>query len=277
VATPTTTGTFSGNLDASAAVAPVAPATLPSGNLATATTNTQKSSIVGYDKLGNAVTYDVYFTKTAAANSTTTPATSGTWEVAVFRAADAATGGTSSFPYTSAAVATSTLTFSSTGALLTGGAFTITDPTTGGSIAMDMTSLQQLGTTFSGTGEMNGQAASKVTGVTVNSSGLVSANYANSTSKILYQVPLATVSSPDKLTLESGNVYTANGESGVTVTGWANSAGLGSIVSNSLEKSNVDLANQLTDMIEAQKSYTANSKVFQTGSELMDVLDQLVR
>ena len=43
------------------------------------------------------------------------------------------------------------------------------------------------------------------------------------------------------------------------------------------EESNADIAQELTDMIEAQRSYTANSKVFQTGSELMDVLVNLKR
>ena len=52
---------------------------------------------------------------------------------------------------------------------------------------------------------------------------------------------------------------------------------IGSVVSGALESSNVDIAEELTNMIAAQRSYTANSKVFQTGSELMDVLVNLKR
>ena len=48
-------------------------------------------------------------------------------------------------------------------------------------------------------------------------------------------------------------------------------------MSGALENSNVDIAQELTSMIEAQRSYTANSKVFQTGSELMDILVNLKR
>jgi flagellar hook protein FlgE len=44
-----------------------------------------------------------------------------------------------------------------------------------------------------------------------------------------------------------------------------------------LEQSTVDLATELTTMIAAQRSYTANSKVFQTGAELIDVLVNLRR
>jgi flagellar hook protein FlgE len=52
---------------------------------------------------------------------------------------------------------------------------------------------------------------------------------------------------------------------------------MGSIVSNALEQSTVDLAAELTTMIEAQRSYQANSKIVQTGAELMDVLVNLQR
>ena len=44
-----------------------------------------------------------------------------------------------------------------------------------------------------------------------------------------------------------------------------------------LEQSTTDIASEFTDMIDAQRSYTANSKVFQTGAELMDVLVNLKR
>ena len=59
--------------------------------------------------------------------------------------------------------------------------------------------------------------------------------------------------------------------------GYAGSVGYGDILSGALEDSNVDIAEELTTMIESQRSYTANSKVFQTGSELLDVLVNLKR
>jgi len=85
------------------------------------------------------------------------------------------------------------------------------------------------------------------------------------------------VASPDLLTPLNGNVYSANGESGVTVTGFPQTNGFGIINDGSLEGSNVDLAEELTTMVEAQRSYTANSKVFQTGSDILDVLVNLKR
>jgi len=277
-----TSGSFTGNLNSNATVVvPSSTETLPSANLATTTTNTQKSSVVAYDKLGNTVMYDIYYTKTQAADSTATPPTTDQWEVSVYRNADANTSGSgSSFPYSSGPVnvpSPTTLTFDSSGNLTSGGTFTITDAKTGGSIAMDLSGMTQKASDFASTGSTNGQVASPVTGVTIDKNGVVYAKYEKGDPKPIYQIPLATVASPDKLTLLSGNVYQANADSGVTVTSFANSNGLGYIQSNSLEASNVDLAGQLTDMIQAQKSYTANSKVFQTGSDLLDVLVNLQR
>ncbi len=279
-----TTGTFTGNLNSNANVAT---GNLPSSNTAPITADTKQMSMVGYDKLGNTVQYDFYFTKTAAgtpasAGPPPVAATSGTWEVAVYRHDDAATGGTSSFPYTPAATAlvgSTTLTFDANGKMASSstGAMTITDPVTGGSIAMDLSGFTQLASEFAGSGTPNGQAASPVDSVSIDKDGTVYAKYKDGTSKPLYRVPLATVASPDNMTLMSGNVYSANGQSGVTVTGFPQTNGFGSIQSGALESSNVDLAGELTEMIESQRSYTANSKVFQTGADIMDVLVNLKR
>ncbi|ABC89495.1 flagellar hook protein FlgE [Rhizobium esperanzae] len=275
-----TSGVFKGNLDSGANIAPVAPATLPSANAATTTADTKKFSMVAYDHLGNKVMYDFYFTKTSVVTPPPATGTASTWEVAVFRNADAATGGTTSFPYTGGAgavVASGNLTFDRNGKMLTGGALPIADTKNALSINMDLSGFTQLGAAFAGTGTPNGQAASPVKDVTIDGDGIVYAKYEDGSTKPLYRIPLANVASPDKLTLMSGNVYSANGQSGVTVTGFPQTNGLGTIKSGALEGSNVDLAGELTEMIEAQRSYTANSKVFQTGSDIMDVLVNLKR
>ncbi|TAU82143.1 flagellar hook protein FlgE [Rhizobium leguminosarum] len=276
-----TSGVFKGNLDSGANIAPVAPATLPSANAATTTADTKKFSMVAYDTLGNKVMYDFYFTKTsvAATPPPAPPAVNSSWEVAIFRNANAATGGTTSFPYSAGgAVGTTTLDFDANGKITNStGSVNIADTVTGQTINMDLSGFTQLGAAFAGTGTPNGQAASPVKDVTIDGDGIVYAKYEDGTNKPLYRIPLANVASPDKLTLQSGNVYSANGQSGVTVTGFPQTNGLGTIKSGALEGSNVDLAGELTEMIESQRSYTANSKVFQTGSDIMDVLVNLKR
>lgn len=277
-AVASTSAYFSGNLDSDAEVVSDTDA-LPSANQASATVteDTKKMSLVAYDSLGSTVQYDYYFTKTGVTTDASGAVTGSTWEVAVYRNADAASGGTTSFPYSSDAVSVATLSFDGDGNLTSATDTDIVDPTTGKTITMDYSDFTQLASDFSATGSADGQAASTVSSVSVGTDGVVSVSYSNGTTKALYQIPLATVASPDNLTLLSGNVYTANAASGVTVTGFAESNGLGSIVSGALESSNVDLAGELTEMIEAQRSYTANSKVFQTGSDIMDVLVNLKR
>ncbi len=148
----------------------------------------------------------------------------------------------------------------------------------GEQITLDITGTTQLAADFMTVdADVNGNGASAVVGYDISDDGNVSLKYADGTLEPRYHIPLADVASPDNLTVLNGNAFSANSSSGVTVMGFANSSGFGSIKSGSLEGSNVDLAGELTEMIESQRSYTANSKVFQTGSDLLDVLVNLGR
>ncbi len=263
-ATPSTLGTFNGNLSAGAS--PVAPGSLPSDNSATST-YTSKSSLVAYDNLGNKVLLDVYFTNTG----------SGAWEVSVFDQSKATPG--TSFPYAGGALGTANLTFDTTTGKLTGTptSVSLTVPN-GASFTLDLSKLTQLGTGFTvSEAVVNGNAPSAIEKVQIGKDGVIYAQYQDGSTKPIYKIPLADVQSPDNLTALPGNVYAQSPDSGAVRIGFANEGRLGSIVSGALENSNVDIAEELTNMIAAQRSYTANSKVFQTGSDLMDVLVNLKR
>ncbi len=264
-ATPSTTGTFVSNLPSNA-TAP-APANLPSLNAPTAESN-GKSSLVVYDNLGGEVVLDVYFTKTGA----------NTWEVAVYNQADAAP--TTSFPYSSGPLSTQSLSFDATTGKLTGAsANNIVIPVPGGgSFDLDLTQTTQLGLDFTVlSAKANGNAPSAVAGVEISSDGTVYAQYENGSYLALYRIPVATVQSPDQLKTLPGNVFSESADSGGIEIGFANEGGRGEMIAGALENSNVDIAEELTNMIESQRSYTANSKVFQTGADLMDVLVNLKR
>ena len=265
-ANPSSIGEFAANLDASEAI--VAPADLPSTNSPTAD-YTHKSSLVVYDNLGKEVLLDFYYTKTAA----------DTWEVAVYDRADATAG--TSFPYSSAALATETLVFdpANNGLLHAASPTDISLTVPGGTgLTIDLANMTQLNYSFTvQNADVNGNAPSAVTGVEIAEDGTIYAQYENGELEPLYRIALATVSSADKLRPLAGNVYSQGVDSGVITTGFAGSGSFGKIISGALESSNVDLAQELTDMIASQRSYTANSKVFQTGSDLMDVLVNLKR
>jgi flagellar hook-associated protein 1 len=184
--------------------------------------------------------------------------------------------GNGGFPYSSGPLATRTLTFDpTTGALSSGSPLSIAVPN-GQTMSLDLGNMTQLAAAFNVTGATaNGNAPSGVSGVSVGANGALTFNYANGTSTTAYDIPLANVASPDNLTSVNGDAFLPNSESGPVYLGTAGGAGFGSIESSSLESSTVDLATELTEMIQAQSAYEANSKVFQTGADILDVLNGL--
>jgi flagellar hook protein FlgE len=262
-AKPSSTGVFTANFPSDAVIVPAA--SLPSTNSATAT-YTAKSSITAYDDLGKAVNLDTYVTKTAGS----------TWEVAVYNQADAAAGG--GFPYSSAALATQTLTFDpTTGKLAAASPTSMSIPVPGGqSVQLDMSQMSQFATAYSvSQASADGNSPSQLDHVEISTDGTLTSVYANGVAVPTFQIPLATVASVDNLTPLSGNVYQASLASGPIQISTPGSGGVGSLESSSLEQSTVDLATELTEMIEAQQGYQANSKVLQTGSDLMSVINNL--
>jgi flagellar hook protein FlgE len=269
-ATPTTSGVFSANLPSTAAIVPAA--STPAGG---GTTYTEKTSLVTYDNLGTPVTLDVYMTNVSTPASAGPPpvAAAYNWEVDVYNAADAAAGG--GFPYSAPALSSQVLNFGSTGQVAGASSATIAIPN-GQSMTLDMSGMTQLATSYAITAATtNGNAPDTLTGVSISTGGVLSFNYSSGTSLPAYDIPLANVASPDNLTSVNGTVFSTNIASGQPQVGAAGTAGFGSIESSSLEGSTVDLATELTAMIQAQSSYEANSKVFQTGANLLDILNKV--
>lgn len=264
-AVPSKIGLFTANLPSNA-TAIAAPATPPSSNLAT-TAYTQKSSLVAHDNLGNEVMLDVYFTKTGT----------NTWQVSVFDHANA--NPTTTFPYTGGALGSQTLTFDGTTGKITGAVDDITFTVPNGQpLTIDLSGMTQLGGDYEVfDSKVDGSAPSGIDKIEISADGTMYAQYENGAIKELYRIPLATVQSPDQLNVESGNVFSQSADSGEVRLGFPNESGFGSVVSGALENSTVDIAEELTNMIESQRSYTANSKVFQTGADLMDILVNLKR
>ncbi len=114
-----------------------------------------------------------------------------------------------------------------------------------------------------------------MSGVAISQNGVLSYQYTNGASSDAFIIPLANVASADNLTSVLGGAYQTNYASGALQLNNATTAGLGAVNSSSLENSTVDLATELTNMIQAQSSYEANSKAFQTGTNIFDVLNNL--
>lgn len=263
-AIPTSTGQLTANLPSN--TTQIAAGSLPAVN-SPASETSARTSIVVFNNLGEQMTLDFHF-----AHTTTT----GEWQVAVFSAADrSASGG---FPYANGPLAQSTLDFDANGQLITAPP-SISIPVPGGAtMSLDLTGTSQLATDFSVLNvNTDGNPPDNAKSFDISDDGTVYAAYPNGTRRPVYVIPLATVPSPDNLTPRTGNVFEPSSRSGDLRVGTPGSGGLGGLVSGSLENSTVDMASELTEMIVAQRNYTANSRVFQTGSELMEVLINLKR
>jgi flagellar hook protein FlgE len=107
----------------------------------------------------------------------------------------------------------------------------------------------------------DGSAPGAFTGISIASTGAVSANYNNGQSVTVAQVPVITFENPDALQRQNGQAFTATQDSGVAIAQSQNQNGAGTLVSSSVEGSNVDIATQLSNLIVAQNAYGANAKV----------------
>ena len=123
-----------------------------------------------------------------------------------------------------------------------------------------------------------------VVSYTIQTNGLISAVLEDGSCAALGQIAMATFKNQEGLTRESGNLFSTSVNSGdpilragVNTTGEDNSLGFGEFVQNYLEMSNVDLAEQFTDMITATRAFQASSKMINTGDEILQDIINLVR
>ncbi|MFN7452711.1 MAG: flagellar hook-basal body complex protein [Alphaproteobacteria bacterium] len=121
----------------------------------------------------------------------------------------------------------------------------------------------------------NGAPVGQLVSVSIDEEGFVIGSYSNGETQELYKLPIADFTNFDGLNPITGNVFSETRESGEANLREAGTNGTGMVVAGALEQSNVDLAEQLTDMIVAQRAYQANTRVISTTDQLLDALNQL--
>jgi|GEM_PF-429169 len=123
----------------------------------------------------------------------------------------------------------------------------------------------------------NGAPVGDLTGVSITEEGYVVASYSNGQTQNIFKIPLASFANPNQLATSSGNVFSQSADSGEVNLQQSGESGVGKIASSQLEQSNVELADQLTDMIVAQRAYQANTKVISTTDQLLSQLNDILR
>ena len=256
----TTTATIDVNLDSSTAAL---------GTYATTTTV--------YDSLGNTIPLTLTFTKNAAND----------WTASV-----SAPAGTVTNPLTDIGITNANLTFDANGNLNAGAGdpvITLSNLLSGAndlSITWDVydAALASNGditqysspstTTFQ---TQNGYPSGTLRVVGIDEFGVVSGSYSNGRLTPLFQLVMADFPSYYGLTKMGKNLYSESLASGQPLLGTAQSGRLGSISTNSIEMSNVDLAQEFVKMITTQRAFQANSRVITTSDEILSELINLKR
>jgi flagellar hook protein FlgE len=155
------------------------------------------------------------------------------------------------------------------------------DSTAGGAssitVTPDFSRLTQLAAPYSANAAANGAPAGSLTTFTVSQSGQVLGIYSNGVTKVVGQIALALFTNPGGLMKVGGNAYQPTVNSGEPIVGPPDSGGRGKIASGYLEMSNVDLAQEFTSMIMAQRGFQANSRVITTSDEVLQELVNLRR
>lgn len=176
------------------------------------------------------------------------------------------------------------LTFDGGGALTSAGELDFTfDPADADPVALTLdlagnTPLTQYEGSF--TAEARGQDGAPMgflRGFEFGADGTVTGRFSNGESEVLGAVAVATFDNPGGLERGGESMYAATVNSGQPIVGLPAQGGVGTITPGALEMSNVDLAQEFTNLIIAQRGFQANSRTITTSDELLQELVQMKR
>jgi flagellar hook protein FlgE len=237
-----------------------------------ATSDTFTTGVQMYDALGAPHMATITYTKAAAA---------GAWTYAVTVPGADVVGGTAGTPFTLAGTGTGVVTFSSTG-VLTAPATDVTLVTpawNNGAAANTMNWDLWDGSTgkltgFSATSAtssitQNGSAPGMVDKIAISADGTIIATFGAGQTVNVGQLAMASFNNPKGLVKLGSSRYGESQSAGIPNIGTPNSGGRGVLIGSALEQSNVDIAQEFTQMILAQRGYQANGKTITVSDEIL--------
>ncbi|WP_439593546.1 flagellar hook protein FlgE [Microbacterium sp.] len=197
-----------------------------------------------YDAQGAASTLSLTFTRTATGWDVTEPVSGATGSLAF-------TAGVQTAP----------------GLTLTAGALTIDLSAVTG--YADMTTVAVT--------EQDGAAAGSLKSYSITGDGSIVGTFSNGRTQTLGKIALATFANPEGLEKAGGTAFRVSVNSGAAQIGVPGDASFGKLVSGALEMSNVDLSQEFTNLIVAQRGFQANARIITTSDEVLQELTQLKR
>jgi flagellar hook protein FlgE len=127
------------------------------------------------------------------------------------------------------------------------------------------------------TASADGAELSQLNHAEIDEKGVVYAIFDNQQKRAIFQIPVATVENPNKMQTLTGQSYAVTAESGDFTFRDAGQESIGKTMGYSLERSTVEVAKQLTDLIETQRAYSSNAKVIQTVDEMFQETTSIKR
>jgi flagellar hook protein FlgE len=240
-----------------------------------ATDVTHETAISIFDSMGNTHVVSMTFTKDP------TQSNRWLWAAGVPSPAIITGGGTGA------------ITFDSTGNLETftydGGAASLQiNPNTGASSGLDITldagtlgdidGISQFASSSNAVASaQDGYGMGDLQDIQIDNLGVITGFFSNGVTQVLAQVALAAFNNPGGLLRRGDNMYEESANSGPAVIGFAGSSNQSTITPGALESSNVDLSQEFTNMITAQRGFQANARVITTADEMMSELVNLKR
>ncbi len=145
-------------------------------------------------------------------------------------------------------------------------------------VTMNFGRLTQVaGPTTIESGAVDGWPTGTLESFSFDSNGVISGFYSNGKNRVLGQIALASFANPSGLIKVGKNLFVESNNSGVADVGAAGTSGRGTVAPTALEMSNVDLAEEFTQMIITQRGFQANSRVITVSDELLQELVNLKR
>ena len=123
----------------------------------------------------------------------------------------------------------------------------------------------------------NGAPAGNLQTLQVNDQGLLQAIYDTGQIRTLFQIPLVNVPNPNGLTALDGQAFAPSPDSGGIYLWDANTGPVGGVIGFSLQQSTVDVARELTDLIQTQRAYSSNATTIRTVDEMLQETTNLKR
>jgi flagellar hook protein FlgE len=126
-------------------------------------------------------------------------------------------------------------------------------------------------------GGQDGYGSGLLQNFAIDRTGFITGYFSNGTTSTLARMVLADFRNPGGMTRAGDNMYQASEVSGEAMIGFAGESASSQLTSQALEMSNVDLAQEFTNMIVAQRAFQANGKVVTTSDEILQELLNIKR